>query len=170
MVLSGGWETNYQTFDGLAETNVPQQLFSVVPSTGAVAWTVNLPVASAAQQNSGYGGVGDATVGNSCPAIATDGTVYVGNFDGLHAIVGATGAEKSGFPFATSSVVLTAPAIGGDGTIFFGTADGTFYAVNPDGSQRFTVHAGGRIAGSPAIGPDGTVYFTANDGYLYAVQ
>jgi outer membrane protein assembly factor BamB len=97
--------------------------------------------------------------------------VYVGNFDGLHALVGATGVEKAGFPFLTNqSVVLTAPAIGGDGTIFFGTADGSFYAVHPDGTLRFKVSASGRVAGSPAIGPTGVVYFVADDGLLYAVN
>ena len=70
----------------------------------------------------------------------------------------------------TPSDVLTAAAIGGDGTIFFGTADGTFYAIHPDGTLRFKLTAGGRIAGSPAIGPSGAVYFTADDGFLYAVK
>jgi outer membrane protein assembly factor BamB len=173
MILFGGWScVDEEIYEGIYGGN-NQQLVSVIPSTGGVAWTVNLPGPSAAQLNwqSNYGGLADATVGNSCPAIGTDGTVYVGNFDGLHAIDGATSAEKTGFPFLTGADdVLTAPAIGGDGTIFFGTAGGSFYAINPDGSLRFKVSAGGRIAGSPAIGPSGAVYFTADDGNLYAVQ
>ena len=171
MVLMGGWVANYQTITGMPDLSTSQELLSVVPSTGKVAWTFKLPAPNAAQKESNYGGFGDATVGNSCPAIGTDGTVYVGNFDGLHAINGTTGVENAGWPFLTSGDdVLTAPAIGGDGTIFFGTAGGTFYAVTPAGALRFKVSAGGRIAGSPAIGPNGNVYFTANDGNLYAVQ
>jgi PQQ-like domain len=162
MILIGAWE---------AELNSgSQMLYSINPQTAATNWTFTLPAASAAQQSVTYLGFAEATTGNSCPAIGSDGTVYVGNFDGLHAINGATGTEKSGFPFLTSSDVLTAPAIGGDGTIFIGTADGTFYAVNPNGTQRFKLSAGGRIAGSPAIGPSGAVYFTANDGNLYCVN
>ncbi len=148
-----------------------QQLISLNPQTVQIAWTLNLPPPSAAQQAMTFLGIADSTDGNACPAIGADGTVYVGNFDGLHAVDGATGVEKPGFPFLTNgSDVLTAPAIGGDGTVFFGTADGTFYAVHPDGSLRFKLSAGGRIAGSPAIGPNGAVYFTANDGNLYAVN
>ena len=163
MMLLGGWS--------LFEGDQAQQLVSINPTTGATVWSKTLPSPNAAQLDMSYSGLGNASVGNSCPAIATDGTVYVGNFDGLHAVVGATGAEKAGWPFSTSSDdVLTAPAIGGDGTIFFGTAGGAFYAVTPAGALRFKVSAGGRVAGSPAIGPDGTVYFTADDGNLYAVK
>jgi outer membrane protein assembly factor BamB len=163
MILMGGWSVDVGSGS--------QQLISVNPATGATVWSLTLPPASAAQQNPIYIGFADATTGNSCPAIGSDGTVYVGNFDGLHAVDGTTGKETiAGFPFPTSSDVLTAPAIGGDGTIFIGTADGTFYAVNPNGTQRFKLTAGGRIAGSPAIGPSGAVYFTADDGFLYAVN
>jgi outer membrane protein assembly factor BamB len=110
-------------------------------------------------------------VGNSAPAIdAYDGTVYVGNVDGLYALVGATGAIKAGFPFLTVADVDSAPAIGGDRTVFFGTSDGVFYAVNPDGTERYHFTTGGRISSSPAIGPDGTVYFVSDDGFLYALR
>ena len=157
-------------FAGWYVTGSSSQLVAVDPSTAQIVWIHNLPPPSLAQQEPNYIGIEDATVGNSCPALGTDGTVYVGNFDGLHAINGVTGVEQPGFPFLTTSDVLTAPAIGGDGTIFFGTADGTFYAVHPDGTLRFKLPAGGRIAGSPAIGPNGAVYFTADDGNLYAVK
>jgi outer membrane protein assembly factor BamB len=162
IVLFGGWPG--------ASPGDPQELASINRTNGAVMWSRLLPPPAAAQQEANFFGIADATVGNSCPAIGPDGTVYVGNFDGLHAVDGATGNERAGFPFVTGSDVLTAPAVGADGSIFFGTADGTFYAVHPDGSLRFKVTAGGRIAGSPAIGPSGGVYFVANDGYLYAVN
>jgi outer membrane protein assembly factor BamB len=162
MILMGVWQ------DGVSGGS--QKLVSVAIPSGSQVWSVTLPAPTAAQTNASYIGIADATVGNSCPAIGSDGTVYVGNFDGLHAVDGATGLEKAGFPFPTTSDVLTAPAVGGDGTIFFGTADGTFYAIHPDGTPRFKLTAGGRIAGSPAIGPSGAVYFTADDGFLYAVN
>jgi outer membrane protein assembly factor BamB len=177
MILVGGWK-----YDTGGPGTGSQSLVAMEPQTGTVVWTATLPPPAAAQQEPVYFGIGDATVGNSCPAIGSDGTVYVGNFDGLHAFTftgtgaGVTGTEKNGtdgsppfFPTGADDI-LTAPAIGGDGTIFFGTAGGKFYAVNPDGSLRFQLTAGGRIAGSPAIGPSGAVYFTADDGYLYAVN
>ena len=134
------------------------------------------PTPGSFNANTGVG-VFSSDVGNSAPAIdAVDGTVYVGNVDGLYALVGSTGAIKTGFPYKPSqdtganADVDSAPAIGGDRTVFFGTAGGTFYAVNPDGSERYHYKTGGRISSSPAIGPDGTVFFVSDDGYLYAIR
>jgi outer membrane protein assembly factor BamB len=105
--------------------------------------------------------------GNSPPAIGADGTVYVGNSDGMRAVTGATGTVNWFYP--TPSIVTSAPSVGGDGTIFFGSQDGTFYALKPDGTLRFKLAAGSEIACNPAIAGDGTVYFTAN-GELYQVK
>ena len=154
------------------------EVVALDPLNGATHWDVTLPSGptpgswnSITEQ-----GIFSSDVGNSAPAIATfpgkpnDGIAYVGNVDGLHALDVHSGTEIAGWPFKTPSDVDSAPAIGGDGTIFFGTADGTFYAVNPDGSVRFTYKAGGRISSSPAIGPDGTVFFVSDDGKLYAIR
>jgi hypothetical protein len=107
--------------------------------------------------------------GNSAPSVGSDGTIYIGNVDGLYALDGSSGAVKSGWPYHTAAVTDTA-SIGGDGALFFGTIDGTFYALNVNGTLRFKLTAGGRISSSPAIGPDGTVYFVADDALLYAVH
>jgi outer membrane protein assembly factor BamB len=107
--------------------------------------------------------------GNSGPSIANDGTIIVGNVDGMYALDPMSGSTKPGWPYKTASVSGTA-SIGGDGAIFFGTVDGTFYALNSDGTLRFKMTTGGRISSSPAIGPDGTVYFVSDDGNLYAVH
>ncbi|MHB1846011.1 MAG: choice-of-anchor D domain-containing protein [Deltaproteobacteria bacterium] len=147
-------------------------LAAVDPANGSIHWSLNLPSGPTPGSFSPFtaSGIFSSDVGNSAPAVATDGTVYVGNVDGLYAVDGATGTVKAGFPFKTSSDVDSAAAIGGDGTVFFGTADGTFYAVRPDGSLRFKVMAQGRISSSPAIGPDGTVFFVSDDGNLTAVR
>ncbi len=119
-------------------------------------------------------GLFSSDVGNSAPAIGSDGTVYLGNVDGLYALDGTTGAIKWTYKpsqdTGANADVDTAPAIGGDGTIFFGTAGGNFYAVTPTGTERFHYTTGGRISSSPAIGPDGTVFFVSDDGQLYAVR
>ncbi len=52
-------------------------------------------------------------------------------------------------------------AVGDDGTIYVGAYDGMLYAVNPDGSQKWTYKAGEGLDSSPAIGSDGTVYITS---------
>jgi outer membrane protein assembly factor BamB len=107
--------------------------------------------------------------GNSAPSIANDGTIIIGNVDGMYALDPMSGSTKPGWPYKTASVSGTA-SIGGDGAIFFGTVDGTFYGLNWDGTLRFKMTTGGRISSSPAIGPDGTVYFVSDDGNLYAVH
>ncbi|HUB05664.1 MAG TPA: choice-of-anchor D domain-containing protein [Myxococcales bacterium] len=148
------------------------------PTNGAVHWSTSLPSGPTPGSFDALteAGIFSSDVGNSAPAISTfsgqsnDGIAYVGNVDGLHALDVHTGAEVAGWPFKTTSDVDSAPAIGGDGTIFFGTADGTFYAVNPNGTQRFSFSAGARISSSPAIGPDGTVFFIADNGQLYALR
>lgn len=173
-----GWlmvEAGTQTSKGTGNIEV----VAMDPTNGSIKWDKALPsgpTPGTFNPNTGVG-VLVADVGNSAPAIdAVDGTVYVGNVNGLYALVGQSGAIKSGFPYIPSqdtganADVDSAPAIGGDRTVFFGTAGGTFYAVNPDGSERYHLKTGGRISSSPAIGPDGTVFFVSDDGNLYAVR
>lgn len=63
------------------------------------------------------------------PAIAEDGTIYVGSrtvgSGNLHAIEAATGLEKWRFPAA----ILGPPTIGPGGVIYVAAMGGTFYAV-----------------------------------------
>ena len=164
-----GWLIVEAAGASLFGNNAQTTVVALDPTNGAIQWTQNLP-AFTTPTNPGLAGViFSADFGNSAPAIADDGTIYVGNGDGLYALDGATGAIKPGFPFLSADVD-TAPAIGGDGTIFFGCSDGSFYAIHPDGTQRFKVVTGGRISASPAIGPDGTVFFVSDEGKLYAIQ
>jgi outer membrane protein assembly factor BamB len=133
-------------------------------AAGATLWTVKLPETALP---AGWNPL-QSDSGNAAPAVADDGTVYVGNGDGLRAINGATGAVNWLFSCAN---VSSSPAIGGDGTIFFGTDDGNIYAVHPDGTLRFKVTTGGPVSSSPAISAiDGTVYATSDDGNLYAIH
>ncbi|MHB1843409.1 MAG: choice-of-anchor D domain-containing protein [Deltaproteobacteria bacterium] len=150
--------------------SVQGNLVAVDPATGATKWTVVLP---SGNLPSGWSSL-PSDAGNAAPAVADDGTVYVGNGDGLRAITGATGAVK--WLFKTANV-SSSPAIGGDGTVFFGVDDGSFYAVKPDGTLRFKLSPGSSfnsaskpISASPAIAGDGSVYVTVDDGFLYKIQ
>jgi outer membrane protein assembly factor BamB len=150
-----GWETTISGAVGIAGV-----LTALNPSNGSIVWSTPLPAAVDPSFTI-------ADYGNASPAVASNGNVYVGNGDGLRAINGKTGAIVWFYP---TSVVTDAPAIGADGTVFFGAKDGTFYALNSGGTLRFSVKAGGQIAGSPAIANDGTVCFVADDGFLYKIQ
>jgi outer membrane protein assembly factor BamB len=152
------------------ETSAPDGGYSVQgniaalnPATGAQLWIFDIPAATLPV---GWTPL-QSDVGNASPAVAIDGTVYVGGGLGLYALDGATGAQQWLFP---SVNVSSSPAIGGDGTIFFGCDDGSFYAVTPTGQLRFMVPTGGPISSSPAIDGDGTVYFVSDDGNLYAID
>jgi len=112
----------------------------------------------------------------AAPAIAFDGTVYIGSDDGnLHAITPgvSSASEKWAFSTNTPSVpnnaIYTAPAIDGAGNIYFGTLGGMFYAVTSTGSLLWSFQAGNSISSSPALGPGGTVYFGSYDHKIYAL-
>jgi outer membrane protein assembly factor BamB len=103
----------------------------------------------------------------SQPAIAEDGTVYVGSADSHLYALSADGQLK--WKFATGDAVLSTPAIARNGTIFFGSNDHYLYALGPDGKRKWEFQTGGQVF-SPTLGPDGTIYALSADGKLYAIQ
>ena len=65
------------------------------------------------------------------PAIGSDGTIYVGSYDGkLYAINGKTGGKL--WEFQTRHRVDSSPAIGSDGTVYVGSHDKKLYAIKTD--------------------------------------
>jgi outer membrane protein assembly factor BamB len=93
----------------------------------------------------------------SSPTVASDGTIYIGSDDGKMYAFAPSGSLKPGWPYDAEAAILPPPvdpfsfslgrpAIGSDGTIYF-SALNTVYAVNPDGSQKWTANLG---AGSGA--------------------
>lgn len=108
------------------------------------------------------------------PAIAGDGTVYVGGSaptQGLHA-VSSTG--KLLWTYATSLDVLSNPAIGPGGNIYFGCDDGALYCVKPDGTESWHQYLVLSVRGAPSIDHAGNVYIGyatddgGSDGYVKA--
>lgn len=63
-----------------------------------------------------------------------------------------------------------------DGSLYIGDSAGTFYALNSDGTQKWslslTTESGSQelYDGSPALGSDGTIYVTSQNGNLYAIS
>ena len=127
-----------------------RQVHAVDPQ-GGIRWTYETPI-----RNFTF----------SSPAVASDGTIYVGGDDhALHAI------DRDGSPrwtFKTGDLIRTAPSIGADGTIYVPSYDGRLYAVDPDGSERWSVvvirpvegfeGSSTQVNSSPSIGPDGAIY------------
>jgi outer membrane protein assembly factor BamB len=80
------------------------------------------------------------------------------------------GTVKWRFHTSDFRAVATSPAIGSDGTIYFGALNDTLYALNPDGTLKWSYSTNRDIYSSPAIGSDGTIYFGSYDNYLYALH
>jgi outer membrane protein assembly factor BamB len=105
---------------------------------------------------------------DSAPAVGTDGTIYVGTWQGNLWAINPDGTIKWGFP--AGNEIKSAPAVGSDGTVYFGSRNRKFYAVRPDGKERWEFNTGGWVDSSPALAHDGTVYFGSWDKNLYALD
>jgi outer membrane protein assembly factor BamB len=99
------------------------------------------------------------------PALAADGTVYIGSTYGstLYA-VSTDGTPK--WSFQLSSGGVESSAIGPGGCIYY--AAGYLYAFNPQGTNLWA--SGNEYRGSPVIGPSGTLYLADSGRALYAVS
>ncbi|MCL5036183.1 MAG: PQQ-binding-like beta-propeller repeat protein [Chloroflexi bacterium] len=105
---------------------------------------------------------------SSSPAIAGDGSIYVGSDDKkLHAL-NADGTPK--WQYTTGAVLRSSPSIGPDGTLYIGGQDQKLYAINSDGSFKWSYLAGGIIDSSPAVTLDSTIYFGSYDNKLYSLN
>gem|GEM_PF-6234611 len=151
-----------ETFPGTSN----RKLYAFSPN-GSVQWTYPIE--------------GDAY--NVSPAIARDGTIYMGsvfgkkfyaiNPDGTTKWVYEAEAWKNNAGWTWSS-----PALGSDGTIYFGSREkgatrdwenGKLYAINPDNTVKWETVVG-TPSTTPAIALDGTIYTGTGGGYLYAVN
>jgi outer membrane protein assembly factor BamB len=104
----------------------------------------------------------------SSPAIASDGTIYIGSGDDHVYALNPGGSLK--WKFATGQSVLSSPAIGGDGTIYVGSDDKHLYALNPNGTLKWKFATGNDVSASPVLASDGTIYVGSLDAFLYAVN
>jgi uncharacterized repeat protein (TIGR01451 family) len=104
----------------------------------------------------------------SSPAIASDGTIYVGSYDGsLYALSPTTGSTLWTSPLG--SPVHSSVAIASDGKIYVG-AGNNLYAINPNGSQFWSYDTGMLIRSSPVVDSDGTIYIGSLNNNLYAIN
>ncbi|GAB6122417.1 outer membrane protein assembly factor BamB family protein [Dysgonomonas termitidis] len=61
--------------------------------------------------------------------------------------------------------------VGEDGTVYTcGEKDNTVYAINPDGTKKWTYVVDGAMGAFPALSSDGTLYCATNAGTLYAIN
>lgn len=104
----------------------------------------------------------------STPAVAPDGTIYVGTFHGDFMAYTPEGSVK--WSFKTGLEIKSSPAVADDGTVYFGSRDRKFYAFSPAGKLKWTFATGAWVDSSPAIAADGVVYFGGWDKFFYALN
>jgi outer membrane protein assembly factor BamB len=81
------------------------------------------------------------------------------NNTGLSGYIGPQTNNTAWIYTTSSNIRYAAPVIGTDGTIYIGNSARIFYAINPDGTLKWSYTSGGAIYGSATIGGDGTIYF-----------
>jgi outer membrane protein assembly factor BamB len=103
----------------------------------------------------------------SSPAVAEDGTTYVGTAPGsggggsLYAI-NSDGTLK--WSFATGGGIYSSTAIGPDNTVYVGSDDGNLYALYDNGSLKWSYNTGGFVQSSPALDANGDIYVGSSTG------
>ena len=129
--------------------------FDAYQPNGALAWSYHPPDTSF------------PTI-EGAPAIASDGTIYIGSEDRYIYALNPNGTLK--WRYRTGDRVVSSPAISKNGTIYIGSIDGALYALNPDGAVEWKFQTGRPFEDPPTIAPDGTVYTASDLGMLYAIN
>lgn len=107
------------------------------------------------------------------PAIASDGTIYLGGEDGkMIAYNPEDGSVK--WEFEVEGKITAVPAIDNNGNLYFGDDGGVFHVLDPEGIIINQTELNGGITTSATIGNDGTVYVLSSNtdktGTLYALR
>ncbi|MCP4980954.1 MAG: PQQ-binding-like beta-propeller repeat protein, partial [Gammaproteobacteria bacterium] len=103
---------------------------------------------------------------NAAPALAGDGTIYVGSDDNHLYAYDPDGNIK--WSFDTGSDVDSSPAVGIDGTIYTGSSG--LHALSPSGSLIWSYPTAGRVWATPTIDADGNLFFGVDGGTFYSVS
>ncbi len=104
---------------------------------------------------------------DSTPAIADDGTIYVGCWNGVLYAMRPDGTKR--WELKLGPFIASSPAIGADGTIYVG-AGSDVCAVSPEGVLKWSFPAIDWIDSSPAVAPDGTIVVGSWDANVYALN
>jgi outer membrane protein assembly factor BamB len=107
----------------------------------------------------------------SAPAIAPDGTLYVGTGGTRGSLMAVDRAGAVRWTLENIGWIVSSPAIGMDGTVYAASRDRMLYAVDAAGRKKWEFEGRDSFVGSsPAIARDGTIVVGAYDGNLYAVS
>lgn len=98
------------------------------------------------------------------PAVAADGTVYLGNAGGkMQAFNPLNGSIL--WTYTAGAAIEVVPAIDNLGRLYFGDTSGMFYVLNSDGTEAYTpLSLGTRISSPAAIHSDGKIFVGVQTG------
>ncbi len=103
----------------------------------------------------------------SAPALAEDGTAYLGSDDRRLYALDALGQLR--FMYLAGAPIRTAVALGRDGSVVFGCDDNALYSVRSDGTLGWSFRTADTVRSSPLIDAAGSALFGSRDDRLYAV-
>ncbi len=106
---------------------------------------------------------------STTPALASDGTIYVGRDDGLRAVT-PTGHVKW---HRCRGLIATGHALSVDkyDNVYAGFSRGWVYSLDKNGRTRWRLKLNMEATGSPpVIGAPGRIYLGGMDKYLYAIE
>lgn len=107
------------------------------------------------------------TEGVFSPAIAKDGTIYIGSYSQGFYAINSQGERMWTF---LCKPISSSPAIDSEGVIYLG-AGFFLYAINPDGTEKWRYQIGFNWVSSPVVGPqDFSIYIGASDSCLYRIR
>jgi alpha-tubulin suppressor-like RCC1 family protein/outer membrane protein assembly factor BamB len=109
----------------------------------------------------------------STPAVADDGTIYVGSTDNrLYALYPEDGVVKNPWPFVAFKdvgvPVISLISDDDEGIIYF-SAGANVIGVSPDAVEASRFNPGSAVNSIPAVNEDGEIFFGANDERVYAL-
>jgi outer membrane protein assembly factor BamB len=101
-------------------------------------------------------------VASMSPAVAADGTIYIGSNDRNVYAIDPSGRERWRAQLP-SNINDSGFVIGNDGSIYVGCADGRMYAFTADGKPRWSTSVLADVRWTPVAGADGTMFITGTD-------
>ena len=146
---------------GLTGTGGRNDYLYKLSSAGQLIWTYNI--------NPSPGDPVD--IGQSAPAIAPDGTIYVAA-GGLYAI-DPEGQHKWTRFYPAVEDLRNSPIIDANGIVYFVYHNIPLTAIDPsDGHTLWSLNLGvnDHVLASPALGADGTIFIATYPGVVYAVS
>jgi len=129
-------------------------VYALNPQTGAVVWY--------------YPENGSGQVSFYTPPLVTDNFVYVGDVANVfHKIDKQTGAPV--WTFTEASDYYMGQAAEKDGTVYAPSNDGHLYAINADGSLKWSFETGHNLWAQPQIG-ENAIFAGSLDHFVYAIS